>query len=64
MRDKAGGYIFGLSSICEGLSTGSSAWSEKVVGDVVYMVDTSSKIGQSKKLREQWIGPFVIVFID
>lgn len=32
------------------------------VGDVVYMVDTSSKVGQSKKLRKPWIGPFVIVY--
>ena len=32
------------------------------VGDVVYKVDTSSEVGQSKKLRKPWIGPFVIVF--
>ena len=32
------------------------------VGDVVYKVDTSSEVGQSKKLRKPWIDPFVIVF--
>lgn len=32
------------------------------VGVVVFMVDTSSKVGQSKKLRKPWIGPCVIVF--
>ena len=30
------------------------------VGDLVYMIDSSTKIGQSKKLRKPWIGPYVV----
>ena len=34
------------------------------VDDVVYMVDISSKVGQSKKLREQMDSPFCHCFQD
>jgi hypothetical protein len=30
------------------------------VGDLVYMIDSSTKIGQSKKLCKPWIGPYVV----
>lgn len=30
------------------------------VGDLVYMIYLSTKIGQSKKLQKSWIGPFVV----
>jgi hypothetical protein len=30
-------------------------------GDLVYKVDSSTKIGQSKKLRSPWMGPFLVV---
>lgn len=30
------------------------------VRDLVYMIDSSTKIGQSKKLQKPWIGPFVV----
>lgn len=30
------------------------------VGDLVYMTDSSTKIGQSKKLQKPWIGLFVV----
>ncbi|XP_056017317.1 uncharacterized protein LOC130053777 [Ostrea edulis] len=30
------------------------------VGDLVYMIDSSTKIGQLKKLRKPWIGPYVV----
>ncbi|XP_062617287.1 uncharacterized protein LOC134278991 [Saccostrea cucullata] len=30
------------------------------VGDLVYMIDSSTKIGRSKKLQKPWIGPFVV----
>ena len=32
-------------------------------GDVVYLADSSSRIGQSKKLRKPWIGPFVVTTV-
>ena len=31
------------------------------MGDLVYVVDDSTKIGQSKKLRSPWKGPFIII---
>lgn len=30
------------------------------VGDLIYMIDSSTKIGQSKNLQKPWIGPFVV----
>lgn len=30
-------------------------------GDLVYKVDSSSKIGHSKKLKSPWIGPYLVV---
>lgn len=31
------------------------------VGDLVYKLDSSSKVGSSKKLRQVWAGPFLVV---
>ena len=31
-----------------------------VMGDLVYKLDSSTKIGQSKKLRSLWVGPYVV----
>ena len=30
-------------------------------GDLVYKLDSSTKIGQSRKLRSPWMGPFLVV---
>ena len=31
-----------------------------VMGDLVYKLDSFTKIGKSKKLRSPWVGPFVV----
>ena len=31
------------------------------MGDLVYKLDSSTKIGQSKKLRAPWKGPYLVV---
>ena len=31
-----------------------------VMGDLVYKLDSSTKIGQSKKLRSPWVVPYVV----
>jgi len=31
-----------------------------VMGDLVYKLDSSTKIDQSKKLRSPWVGPYVV----
>ena len=30
------------------------------VGDVVYKINSASKIGQSKKLQSPWLGPYLV----
>ncbi len=34
---------------------------EYEVGDLVYLIDSSSKIGLCKKLKPPWLGPFIVV---
>ena len=34
------------------------------MGDLVYKLDLSTKVGQSKKLRPIYLGPFLIVEVN
>ncbi|CAG2217238.1 unnamed protein product [Mytilus edulis] len=36
-------------------------WYQMRVGDIVYRIDSASQIGESKKLRAPWQGPYLIV---